>query len=387
MPISTKCPHCGLELKLKNPDLAGKKVQCPTCQEAFRVAPLDTPPAAKPGAPSKKPSVKKTPSKAPTTKAAKGGGGGGGGADDDWMTAIDSLARADEATGSGPSKSPPVVGKKMKKSSSAGKKRQQSRWRDVDGDLYLWVQYVWMITLGSLFGFLGMGIWAGLTHMTHGIPLHWVAVFVGVFIGTGVRLGASKWDFGWGPALTATVITFFAIVVGKVVAINALYDEVEKEKAESIAVTREHFAPFARHENYEISKVAGEISVEWMEAGREIHQPEMASSDDLLDEDPDAKFDLKDQYDPEKLPQQYPAELWAAASERWQALPEEEKERRRAATEEQVKLNELGMDRVGSGPRGRQVFGIFDVICLVLGLVAAFRIAAGFASEEEQGLR
>ena len=34
-PLSTVCDHCGAKLKLKNPDLEGKKIKCPKCGEAF----------------------------------------------------------------------------------------------------------------------------------------------------------------------------------------------------------------------------------------------------------------------------------------------------------------------------------------------------------------
>ena len=36
-PLSTVCDHCGACLKLKNPDLEGKKIKCPKCEEAFVV--------------------------------------------------------------------------------------------------------------------------------------------------------------------------------------------------------------------------------------------------------------------------------------------------------------------------------------------------------------
>ncbi len=36
-PLSTVCDQCGANLKLKNPDLEGKKIKCPKCGEAFVV--------------------------------------------------------------------------------------------------------------------------------------------------------------------------------------------------------------------------------------------------------------------------------------------------------------------------------------------------------------
>lgn len=53
-PLSTVCDHCDAKLKLKNPDLEGKKIKCPKCGEAFVVV------AAAAASPVKKP-VKKKP--------------------------------------------------------------------------------------------------------------------------------------------------------------------------------------------------------------------------------------------------------------------------------------------------------------------------------------
>ncbi len=41
-PIVCLCPHCDAKLKLKNPELAGKKIKCPKCAEPFVVTPDET---------------------------------------------------------------------------------------------------------------------------------------------------------------------------------------------------------------------------------------------------------------------------------------------------------------------------------------------------------
>ena len=35
--LRTECPSCENTLRLKNPDLAGKRIRCPKCEEPFRV--------------------------------------------------------------------------------------------------------------------------------------------------------------------------------------------------------------------------------------------------------------------------------------------------------------------------------------------------------------
>jgi len=34
-PLTSKCPHCGGQIRLKDRDLIGKKIRCPRCQEPF----------------------------------------------------------------------------------------------------------------------------------------------------------------------------------------------------------------------------------------------------------------------------------------------------------------------------------------------------------------
>lgn len=46
--LSTVCEHCDARLKLKNPDLEGKKIKCPKCGEAFVVVAAGGKSAAKP---------------------------------------------------------------------------------------------------------------------------------------------------------------------------------------------------------------------------------------------------------------------------------------------------------------------------------------------------
>lgn len=46
--LSTVCEHCDAKLKLKNPDLEGKKIKCPKCGEAFVVVAAGGKSAAKP---------------------------------------------------------------------------------------------------------------------------------------------------------------------------------------------------------------------------------------------------------------------------------------------------------------------------------------------------
>ena len=62
--LSTVCDHCGANLKLKNPDLEGKKIKCPKCGEAFVVV------AAGPTASAKKPAKKAAKPKKASIKTA-----------------------------------------------------------------------------------------------------------------------------------------------------------------------------------------------------------------------------------------------------------------------------------------------------------------------------
>lgn len=200
MAISAQCPHCFAKLKLKNPDLVGKKVRCPSCEEPFRVeAPADSPELV--AATGKRAQPKET------------------AAEDDWLGDLNSYR--DVPAESSVTAPPPIVGRKKKKVPADSEAKPRRRRDDEDEGLSLTAHRILMMVTGVVGGLIGVAIWGGIIYGT-GYEVGYVAILVGFLAGTGVRLGASNWDYGWWPAVTAVVIAATTIIAGKLVGINLL---------------------------------------------------------------------------------------------------------------------------------------------------------------------
>jgi predicted Zn finger-like uncharacterized protein len=347
LPPSASCPHCQAQLKLRNAALVGKKVKCPRCARPFTLHPADQ-------------DVLDI-EEAEEVSTDEG--------EEDWLVALDSL---DAPACSGPQRTAPqapaVVGKRKKKS-SGGKRQTRSRFRDEDGEFPLWLHRMLMIGSGVLGGLLGTALWAFLIYKTE-FPSRYVAIFVGAFVGGGVRLGASKWDFGWGPAITASAIAFVAIIAGKIVGMNLLLAAVQRENAEFAAA----YVQLMGHENFLISQMADEALA--ANYGGELEFDE-AGLDWMADPD-EEEFDPDAWLDPEQLPRRYPQAVWDDAKKRWDQLPDGEQQRRRAAVDAAIAqgegdaaIAEMDFDRPA-------ILHPLDLLFAVFAIIAAFRIAAGW---------
>lgn len=153
---------------------------------------------------------------------------------DDWLDGVDSHdddASFDDAPRSAP---PAVIGQKRKKKKKAPEKQSKiDSLRDEDGDLPMALHWMMMVGTGLVGGAIASAIWAAIIYYTEA-EVGFVAILVGVLAGTGVRVGASRWDYGWGPALTAVGVAAFSILVGKFLGIYFLLKNVGL-----------HFADFA----------------------------------------------------------------------------------------------------------------------------------------------
>lgn len=384
--LQAKCPHCQVRMKLKDPALAGKKVRCPKCREPFTV-PAPASSAARPlkAAAANEDIDFLVPDKSSSKSAAAGSPAG----DDDWLSALDALpAEADAPLAAGP---PPVAGKRKRKQSGGTRKRGL---RDADGELPIWVHTLLMIGTGLVAGIFTTAIWAGIIYRT-GFSSHYFALIVGTAVGLGVRLGASKWDYGWGPAITASIIAFVSIMGGKIIGVNILMAETRAEERAYLEQT----VKLMEHENYLICLEADQVWMEQYEAA--AAQNGDAAGDALL---ADAGWDvvpLDDEADwgsdpggvsgPEDLPDAYPPKIWAEGKKRWAALAPEEQAERRKAVQSQIAVmkqidprdgNEFdqAVDIRGMGPMptGTRVLSPLDFVFAVLAIIAAFRLAAGF---------
>jgi hypothetical protein len=346
---SAGCPHCRATLEFKNSGLVGKKVQCPRCAKPFTLQPADPDNAILDVA-----EAEEVPSEA---------------GEEDLLAALDSL---DSPRSSGPKRTAPpaapVVGQRRKKS-SGDKHHARSRFRDEDGELPLWLHRVLMIGTGMLGGLLGTVLWAFLIYKTE-FPSRYAAIFVGAFVGGGVRLAASKWDFGWGPAVTASVIAFVAIITGKIVGMNLLLSAVQRETAEFTAA----YVRLMQHENFLISQMADEALAANYDSDFDLDEAGVDWTEDAEEDE----FDPENWLDPEQLPRRYPQAVWDDANKRWDQLPDDEKQKRRAAVDGAIAQGEGDAAVSGMDFNRPAILHPLDLLFAVIAIIAAFRIAAGW---------
>jgi hypothetical protein len=194
-----------------------------------------------------------------------------------------------------------------------------------------------------------------------------VAILVGFLVGTGVRLGASKWDYGWWPAVTAVIIAAATITGGKLVGANLLLQSIvgDVQEAMHIDVNVDEWT----HENMLISKMATEIADEWEGQGRKLEWPE----NEFEDVGPD----------PETIAQTYPPDVWAEATKRWQELSDDEKQQVRDEQRDMAEgfANLSNSISIGLEDAG-WLFGPFDLLWFALACSGAFKIAAGMEEDD-----
>jgi hypothetical protein len=404
MSVKIACPSCGQKMKLPDESALGKKVQCPGCSDRFvaaaanpdypvaPVVPKDKPKSE--GSRSSRPASSSPEPARPAAKAKLTGRGTADSAsparesgsarskparkspkDEEVLDVVEIIEEEDEWSGLAPAapkkpkssrlaEAPAVVGKKKRKSDSERKAVPG------DGEMSIGQHQLLMVGTGLAGGLIAMAVWAAIIHW-RGFGAGYLAVLVGLFVGGGVRLGASKLDFGWAPAITAVVMTFMAIIGGKAVAYRVLNaSEAAREQQKKTTA----YVALLEHDNYHIKKIA-ERTVET----REKLDPEFDRYEGL---DDDLYEDLEDidALPPEKIPKLYPPAIWKEATEKWTALPDDEKAKQRQDAGEKLTRAKSGdIDDVNyQTQRGHEpLFDVLDIFWLICAVSAAFRLATG----------
>ncbi|RLS34242.1 MAG: hypothetical protein DWH81_15720 [Planctomycetota bacterium] len=331
--IICRCPFCSVKLKLGNPQLEGKKIKCPKCSEPFVVAAIsetsfdqDSPTTVSKSKPvASVPSrVEKKPASRPVP------------ADDDWLNDLGDIEDS-------PGKLPPIVRKKKRKQApeEIGERKRSKEGRE----LPLVVHYLMMAGTGLIGGLIGAAIWAGLIYYT-GFEIGYVAVFVGFLSGVGVRFGANQWDYGLGPGLAAVAVAILALIAGKIAGVQLI---LHRELGNLQAQNRP-----AIHENIFIAALAEEVKAAQPNAEAAGTPNTPAQVDEEV-------------FEPEKLPQQYPPEIWNQAKARWDEVPDAKK--KEILDEGAEQFQELAK------PNLSLLFGPFDILWFFLAIGAAFRAA------------
>lgn len=412
MAVVIVCPTCGQKMKVPDESALGRKVQCPGCSTRFvsaatdDVYPVAPVVAAKKASPERtaaerqmprdsareKPaaSEKKKPrpgaSSEASTRPAKPAKSKSPSRDEDVLEVVEVVEVEDEWAGLAPAAprrgkpekpnaAPAVLGKKKKAST-------EKRGEPAATEMSVNRHRLLMIGTGLAGGLFAMTLWAVIIHW-RGIGAGYLAVLVGLCVGFGVRVGASRWDYGWAPAITATVMTVMAILGGKAVAHRVLnVNAVAAERARNTAA----YVALLEHENYQIQRFADAIIEDRLKKGLPIHSNEgrEMSEDDSDAEDSEDVLDLADAFTltPEKLAEAYPPAIWNEAATSWKELPDDERATRKKEAEDkiaQAKEGTIADERYQTSADHEPIFDILDIFWLICAVSAAFRLATGMS--------
>ncbi|MCA9056283.1 MAG: hypothetical protein KDA75_20780 [Planctomycetaceae bacterium] len=345
---SAACPHCETRIRIKNRDLIGKKAKCPSCGEVFRIEVDGGDAAAIAG----KAAVRPKKPAAPKPSADE----------------FDEFAGLDDFDGLESSAPPVVRGKSSKPAAEEQpvlKKAKKVKRRTEDDDRFpLAVHRLLMIGTGILGGLLGATVWGIVIRITEH-EVGYIAIFVGFLVGLGVRLGASKWDYGWLPALTACGIAVVAIMVGKLIGAHLLMAKFRADFREMAQEIQLQIDPEDLDDEAMIETFAHDIITQREEAGEEVVWP-----DDIGEDQP--------------LGANYPEGVWAQATEQWNKLSPEEQETVRQQEIAEVEdvfdetFDEIGADDIPIS----ELLSPIDVLWFIFAVSTAFRVAAGWEDDD-----
>ncbi|MCA9291718.1 MAG: hypothetical protein KDA25_11365 [Phycisphaerales bacterium] len=214
--------------------------------------------------------------------------------------------------------------------------------------------------IGALIGgAIGAAVWAGISYGLR-VEIGWLAVGVGALVGLLASIGAGT-DAGSESGGVAVVVAVLSILVAKYVVVGMVLDDVGAGSVSGdwiAEIDQELRTPQGM-----IAVLADDLAGQWEDAGRVLEWPNGGSVDDAFE------------------PEDYPTELWQAASDWWMAMsPEERSERRRE--ERQVRLDVINNldDYFDMGDLQwegfKASFEFIDVIFLAVAGFAAFGLGS-----------
>ena len=212
-------------------------------------------------------------------------------------------------------------------------------------------QLKWVIA-GVIGGAVGAWAWAAITYWTHR-EIGWIALGIGVLVGMAVRMAAGKIR-GWAPGITAAIIAVLAIIGGKYVGTNLLFDMELLNLTNEVRVTDEEMAVV------QAMKIIQERDV----AGEPVNWPPGQSATTATH--------LSD----------FPVDVATEASTRWKSTPPDEHFNQKKARKEELK------SKIRAGAKDLRmaaftqsfspIYGLF----FLLAILAAFKIASGLVIKD-----
>jgi uncharacterized tellurite resistance protein B-like protein len=217
------------------------------------------------------------------------------------------------------------------------------------------------VVFGVLGGIVGAAVWAGVVYLTE-YEIGWIAWGIGGLVGYCVAFGNQ--DRGRTPTaagVIAVVITVLSIAGGKYAAIELMMPTDQ----ELVDMFTEQF----QEEGYVVSFVADAVLDEYEAGGQALVFPESA---DRMN--PSGEGD-------------YPVDVWAEASERWEAMTEAEQLTFRQDREAEARANiEASLPEIRAMISRGGFFASFapiDLLFFGLAIVTAWGMGSGRKSREQ----
>ncbi len=261
---------------------------------------------------------------------------------------------------------------------------------------------------GVLGGLIGAALWAAVTHFS-GWEIGWIAVAIGGLVGLGVQIGTGR-QGGIGPAGTAAIIALAAVLGGKWAAVRievsaflADDDATVSALADIVVAEREEAGTPVRMPSIESVEslramyprdVWGEAVRRWesmdpqqqdaMRAVPALANPHIwlvtladAVVEEFESDGRDVDWPPGMDVDSAWREAHYPADVWAEAQTRWDAMSETDREIYKVAVTQHLAegmvFNEQEMLNWGFV----QSFTLFDILWVGLAVVTAFKLGAG----------
>lgn len=209
----------------------------------------------------------------------------------------------------------------------------------------------WVIA-GGIGGLLGAAIWAGISYATN-YEIGWIAWGIGFVVGVAVRISAGESEEGLAPGLTAAAVAIVSVVAGKYAAYSLLVASISSSAlAIDIGV------------NDMIVGFADEIATERMARGQSVVFTGGKTIETATNQE------------------DYPADIWQQATQRWQSMSPADQQARLGQRREQLQQM-AGM--LGSlAPPFSETFSLFDALWFFLAAGTAYKLGHGnLASDDD----
>ncbi len=203
----------------------------------------------------------------------------------------------------------------------------------------------WLIggTAGAAIGGL---IWVAVGYFA-GAEVGYIAWGIGLLAGIGVRVAAD--EEGMGTGIAAVAAAALCIVVSKYLVVTLLVNKELADMADDFKPTPEDM----------IAREADEVAEEFKAAGKKLRWP---NGMNMLEATTQAD---------------YPTDVWAEATKRWNSVPADQQAERMAEVESGTREMTEFLAGAVKDNAFKSSFNFYDLLWFALAAFTAFRVGAG----------